>query len=119
MGRVFIYWDNSNLFIGAQVEAEDREGPSARHRVRISFRNMMKLARAERPVEKAIAAGSVPPEMRALWNRLESEGVEENGVFISLDDYYDAVTYLEPTSADYPTADPRYAAVLDLSSRPR
>ena len=45
--------------------------------------------------------------------------VEENGVFIPLDDYYEAVTFLAPTSADYPTADPRYAAPLDLSIRPR
>ena len=45
--------------------------------------------------------------------------VEENGVFIALDDYYEAVTFLAPTSADYPTADPRYAAPLDVSSRPR
>ena len=206
MERVFIYWDNSNIFIGAQAEAEEREGPSARYRVRIDFKNVMRLASAERPVEKAIAAGSVPPELRALWNRLSSEGVEielfdrgavergeqqspdrmlqlemlrdfadyngdpgvavvltgdgqgfydgagfhadlermhrrgwrveviswaksrnqrmrqwveENGVFIPLDDYYDAVTFLTPTSVDYPTADPRNSATLDLASRPR
>lgn len=206
MDRVFIYWDNSNIFIGAQAEAEEREGASARHRVRVNFRNMMKLASAERPVEKAIAAGSVPPELRRLWNRLESEGikvelvdrgsvergeqqgpdrilqlqmlrdfadyngdtgvavvltgdgqgfydgagfhadlermhrrgwrveviswanscnqrmrrwVEENGVFIPLDDYYEAVTFLNPSSPDYPTADPRESAALDLADRPR
>ena len=36
----------------------------------------MRLAHADRPVEKAIAAGSVPPELRALWNRLEAAGVQ-------------------------------------------
>ena len=30
---------------------------------------------ADREVEKALAAGSVPPELRQLWNRLESRGV--------------------------------------------
>ena len=35
----------------------------------------MRLAHADRPVEKAVAAGSVPPEMRAPWNRLSAEGV--------------------------------------------
>ncbi len=61
MDRVFIYWDNSNVFIGARAEAEEREGPAARFRVRVDFRAMIRLAHADRPVEKAIAAGSVPP----------------------------------------------------------
>ena len=204
MDKVFVYWDNSNIFIGARAEAEEREGPAARYRVRISFKAMMRLAHADRPVEKAIAAGSAPPEMRALWNRLSAEGVaveafdrgavergeqqspdrvlqlqmlrdfadcngdpgivvlltgdgqgfydgagfhadlermhrrgwrvevlswaqscntrmrewvEAHGVFVPLDDFYDAVTFLEPSSADYPAADPRHAADLDLSCR--
>ena len=57
--------------------AEERNnGPDARYRVRINFSNMLRLAHADRPVERAYAAGSVPPEMRQLWNRLESQGVE-------------------------------------------
>ena len=205
MDKVFIYWDNSNIFIGARSEAAQREGQLARVRVRINFEAMLHLAHADRPVEKALAVGSVPPEMRALWNRLESKGVrvtlfnrgavergeqevpdrilqlqmledgfdnngkpgvvvlltgdgagfydgagfhrtverlhnrgwrveilswgnscnqrmkkwaEENGAFIALDDYYEAVTFLEPSSADYPAADFRPSAELDLSRRP-
>ena len=77
MDKVFIYWDNSNIFFEAQRLAEERNtGPDARYRVRINFANMLRLAHADRPVEKARAAGSVPPEMRQLWNRLESQGVE-------------------------------------------
>ena len=76
MARVFIYWDNSNIFIGALDEAEEREGRAARHRVRIHFKTMLRLAHADRPVERALAAGSVPPEMRTLWNRLSDVGVE-------------------------------------------
>ena len=60
MERVFVYWDNSNMFIGARAVAEEREGVSTRHRIRISFKGMMRLAHADRPVEKAIAAGSIP-----------------------------------------------------------
>ena len=206
MDKIFIYWDHSNVFIGAQAEAVEREGEHTRHRVRISFKAMMRLARADRPVEKAIAAGSVPPELRGLWNRLSAEGVEiqlfdrgaisrgeqqtpdrvlqlqmlrdfadyngdpgivvlltgdgqgfydgagfhadlermhrrgwqvevlswanscnqrmrswveAHGVFVPLDDFYDSVTFLAPSSADYPSADPRYAVDLDLSRRPR
>ncbi len=77
MGRVFIYWDNSNIFHEAQRLAEELEsGVDARYRVRIHFDNLLRLAHADRPVEKALAAGAVPPEMRQLWNRMESNGVE-------------------------------------------
>ena len=76
MERVFIYWDNSNMFHEAQRLAEEKEGLGAKYRIRIHFENLLRLAHADRPVQKAIAAGSVPPEMRSLWNRLENRGVE-------------------------------------------
>ena len=203
--QVFIYWDNSNIFHGAQDEAVEREGADARRRVRINFKNLLRLAHADRPVAKALAAGSIPPALRAVWNRLEAQGVdvrlfdrgavergeqevpdrvlqlrmledaldfngspgvavmltgdgkgfydgvgfhrtlermhrrnwrveilswgnscsqrmrkwaEEVGAFVALDDFYDSVTFLEPSSADYPTADTRESTELDLSRRP-
>ena len=77
MDHVFIYWDNSNIFHEAQRFAEERsEGPDARYRVRVHFDNMLRLANADRPIERALAAGSIPPEMRQLWNRMESNGIE-------------------------------------------
>ena len=42
MEKVFIYWDNSNIFHEAQRIAEMREGPDARYRVRIQFDNIWK-----------------------------------------------------------------------------
>lgn len=79
MDDIFIYWDNSNIFHEAQRLAEERNGtPGARYLIRIHFERMMDLARAGRPVKRAVAAGSVPPEMRQLWNRLENSGVEVN-----------------------------------------
>ncbi|MDE0632542.1 MAG: NYN domain-containing protein [Caldilineaceae bacterium] len=76
MDNVFIYWDDSNIFIEAQRLAESFEsGPDARSRIRIHFDNMLALAHAGRPVEKAIAVGLIPPELRQLWNRLENSGV--------------------------------------------
>ncbi len=44
--------------------------------MRIHFENVLQLAHAGRPIEKALAAGSLPPEMRQLWNRMENNGVE-------------------------------------------
>ena len=77
MDGVFIYWDNSNIFHEAQRLAEEGEvGPDARYRVRINCDSMLRLAHADRPMRHAVAAGSVPPAMRQLWNRMESMGVE-------------------------------------------
>ena len=75
MENVFIYWDNSNIFISVRGVAVEREGATARHRVRVDFRNLLMLARAGRDIERAIAVGSVPPELRHVWNRMENEGV--------------------------------------------
>lgn len=75
MEKVFIYWDNSNIFISARGVAVEREGATARHRVRVDFRHLLMLARAGRDIERAIAVGSVPPELRHVWNRMENEGV--------------------------------------------
>ena len=208
MDNVFIYWDNSNIFHEAQRLAEEQEGtPGARYLIRIHFEHMMDLARAERPVKRAVAAGSVPPEMRQLWNRLENSnsGVEvnlfdrgdtsrpeqevpdywlqkcmmedgfdylddpgiavlltgdgagyqdgagfhatlermhkrgwrieilswtrscnqrmrlwaqENGVFVALDDFYDSITFREPSRPGHELAPARDPAPLDLSCRP-
>ena len=77
MDSVFIYWDNSNIFHEAQRLAPEREeSPGARYLVRINFDAMLRLARAGREVRHAVAVGSIPPEMRHLWNRLEHSGVE-------------------------------------------
>ena len=205
MDNVFIYWDNSNIFHEAQRLAEEREeGEGARYRVRINFNNMLRLAHADRPLQKALAVGSVPPEMRQLWNRMENKGVEvrlfdrglgrgeqevpdrllqlqmledgwdyngtpgivvlltgdgagysegagfhstlermhkrgwqveilswahscnqrmrhwaeENGVFVALDDFYEAITFMEPSRPGHELAPLRDSAKLDLSLRP-
>ena len=75
MERVFAYWDNSNIFISARQVAAEKEGPDAYYRVRIDFRNILQLANAGRHIEHAVAVGSIPPELRHVWNRLEGEGV--------------------------------------------
>ncbi len=204
-GQTFIYWDNSNIFYEAQRFSEEREeGPDARIRVRIHFENMLRLAHADRPIGKAIAVGSVLPEMRQLWNRIENQGVdiklfdrrslnlgeqnmpdymlqlemlqdgldnngnpgivvlltgdgagyydgagfhrtierlhnrgwkievlswrhacnkrmrewaENNGIFVALDDFYEAITFLEPSQPGHEYAPGRKAATLDLARR--
>ena len=56
--------------------AEEREGWDARNRVRIYFPNMVQLACRQRPVERALAVGSVPPQLRGVWNKLENQGIQ-------------------------------------------
>lgn len=76
MSGVFVYWDNSNIFHEAQRLAPELENsPGARELVRVQFDNILRLAHADRPLTKARAAGSIPPPMRQLWNRLENQGV--------------------------------------------
>ena len=205
MDQVFVYWDNSNVFHEAQRLAEEREGtPGARYLVRIHFENLLRLAEAGRPLARAVAAGSVPPEMQQLWNRMENRGVqvrlfdrgekdrgeqevpdrwlqlcmledaldnngdpgvvalltgdgagyaegrgfhstlermhkrgwrvevlswvdscnqgmrrwaEANGVFVPLDDHYEAITFREPSRPGHEFALPRDQAPLDLTRR--
>ncbi len=78
MDSVFIYWDNSNIFHAAQSLAEERNGGAAdtHYRVRINFSNMLHLAHADRPIKKAIAAGSIPPSLQNLWHQMEDRGIE-------------------------------------------
>ncbi|MGU9951764.1 MAG: NYN domain-containing protein [Gammaproteobacteria bacterium WSBS_2016_MAG_OTU1] len=77
MKKVYIYWDNSNIFHEVQRLAEEQNGtPSARDRVHINFDNLLCLAQADREMGRLIAAGSVPPEMKQLWKRMENKGVE-------------------------------------------
>lgn len=206
MNEVFIYWDNSNIFIEAQRIAEERnQHVDARYRVRVKFENLLRLAHADRPLRKAMVAGSVPPELRQLWNQLDNRGVEvslfdrgqsaageqeipdrilqlrmledaldyngdpgivalltgdgagylegagfhstlermhrrgwrieilswtrscnrrmkewaqENGVFVSLDDFYESITFLEPSRPGHRLAQSRPSTPLDLSRRP-
>ena len=73
---VFVYWDNSNILHEAQRLAAEREGtPYARYLVRVHLDNLLDLAVANRELTKAVAAGSIPPEMEQLWNRMENRGV--------------------------------------------
>lgn len=206
MKNAFIYWDNSNIYHEAQRIAEEQDGtPGARYLVRVHLENLLRLAHADRPVKRAVAAGSIPPEMQQLWNRMENHGVEVKlfdrggrgegeqevpdrwlqlcmledgmdyngdpgvvvlltgdgagyaqgqgfhstlermqrrdwlvevlswkhscnrgmrewaesyGVFIPLDDYYDAITFREPSRPGYEFAPRRDQVTLDLSQRP-
>ncbi|MDA7962584.1 MAG: NYN domain-containing protein [Gammaproteobacteria bacterium] len=76
--KVFIYWDNSNIFHEAQRFFSFRHPRSdVRNRVRIHFKNLYRLAHADRKVVCAYVAGSVPPDMESLWEQIQKQpGIE-------------------------------------------
>ena len=49
-----------------------REGRPAKDQVRLHFDPLLQLALAGRPLAHAFVVGSIPPEQRAVWERLEA-----------------------------------------------
>lgn len=52
-------------------------------------------------------------------NNYMKEWTKENGVFVSLDDFYDSITFLERPSPGEPFALQRHQLPLDLTKRVR
>ncbi|MBF0318702.1 MAG: NYN domain-containing protein [Nitrospirae bacterium] len=75
MKKVFIFWDNSNIFISGKMVASEIEGKNAYYQFRLQFDKILELASAGREIEYAIAVGSVPPELRQVWNKMEQLGI--------------------------------------------
>lgn len=74
---VLLFVDNSNVFLSARDEAIKKEGPLVRNRVRLQFEKIIELALCGRKLGQAYVVGSVPPEERAVWDRLaKATGVE-------------------------------------------
>ncbi len=69
--KVHLFIDNSNIYISAKDEAEKREGSGARYAIRIHFQHLLELALANREVGGVFVVGSIPPEQRSVWDRLE------------------------------------------------
>lgn len=68
MAKVHIFWDNSNIFIGAQTAFQAVRGRSSN--IRVDFSNLAKLAIAGRQLSKGYCVGSIPPEVREVWRQL-------------------------------------------------
>lgn len=98
-----IFWDQSNLFARMQDTCDDREGdgiePGHRLAARLSFPRLFEFAACGRKVEKAVAAGSIPPDLAALWERLGKVGLivdlQERGAESGKEQAVDEVLELE------------------------
>lgn len=108
--RVHIFWDNSNIFIGARDTCKSREGELRSGDVRIDFQALLAFAADGRVIEQAAAVGSVPPGMRAVWDNLAQAGVEialqERGAYSGKEQGVDEALRLAMmhTVLDYPPA---------------
>jgi hypothetical protein len=68
MTDVFVFWDNSNIYIGAKGAMENRGHRGAGQR--IDFENLLKLAIGGRKLASGYCVGSVPPEVWEVWKQL-------------------------------------------------
>lgn len=68
---VLLFIDNSNIFIAGKDISEHKDGHGSRHNFRMEFDHLLELALAGRPLLKAFVVGSIPPEEKAIWDRLE------------------------------------------------
>ena len=74
--KVYIFWDNSNIFIPAQEVSNRKDGIGTGREIRIQFDHLFDLAKAGRDVVQGVCVGSVPPELENVWKRLRATGVE-------------------------------------------
>lgn len=75
--QVYLFVDNSNIFISSKGVADRREGRFARDAVRLEFERLIQLSLAGRTLAQAFVVGSIPPEHRAVWDRLaEKTGIK-------------------------------------------
>ena len=58
--KVFVYWDNSNIFIAAQCKAEEANGPSKVPEVPIVVSRVGEIA--------ALQRGSGAPDQKSNWH---------------------------------------------------
>lgn len=69
---LYIFWDNSNLFISAQSVCMNKEYMENRKQLRLYFPNILLLAHANRPVTKVVAIGSAYKDQDIEWrNKME------------------------------------------------
>ncbi len=115
--KVHIFMDNSNIFISAQDEAKNHDGPGSRHNLRLQFDHLINLAIAGRPLGSAFVVGSVPPDEDAVWKQLErASGVKpelfERGEFSGGEQGVDQCLQVHMLRALRKNTEPQIAVLL-------
>lgn len=71
---IHIFFDNSNVWGGAQNIRADKEPSVPWFLLRIYYKNIFSLIEGEREVGTRVMAGSVPPECDQLWEYAKKLG---------------------------------------------
>jgi hypothetical protein len=116
---VHIFWDHSNLYLSA-LDCCDNRGvgkePGHRSDARVHFKRMFDFAAAGRTVERAVAVGSIPPGLNALWAKLEGAGIgvvlQERGAESGKEQAVDEALQLEMLRSALDRRDKPVVAVL-------
>jgi hypothetical protein len=117
---VHIFWDNSNVFARAR-DTCDKDGkagrePGHRSHLRLHFKNLYEFAAAGRTVEKAVAVGSIPPGLQALWETLEGVGItvglQERGAATGKEQGVDPAIQLEMMTSVLDRTTPAVAVLI-------
>lgn len=77
MNELFLFIDNSNLFIEMRRVAQlvHNYDENLLQRVRIDYGKLMDYVRKDRNMKQAFLVGSKPPPNDSLWTRLEELGI--------------------------------------------
>ena len=78
--RIYIFIDDSNIFIEGQRTAANRDptDASARHRFRIDFGRLLEWIAEDRILADVYLVGSRPPEVDSFWKILPKKGIRPN-----------------------------------------
>lgn len=118
---VHLFWDNSNLFHCAQDTCDNRKKGTGleignRFDLRLKFPALFDFAACGRTVEKAVAAGSVPPDLAAVWDRLGDAGfivdLQERGATSNKEQGVDEALQLEMMNSVVDRDQPGVAVLL-------
>ncbi|MGE0152487.1 MAG: NYN domain-containing protein [Reyranellaceae bacterium] len=75
---IHVFFDNSNIWLGARKALRDREPTIDFVAFRIHYGNLFKLMEKERQADTRVLAGSIPPACEPLWEYAEDHGYGTN-----------------------------------------
>lgn len=73
---IHVFFDNSNIWGGAQNVRNITEPGVPWPALRIYYKNLFKLIEDGREAKTKVLAGSVPPSCAALWEYAKAEGYD-------------------------------------------
>jgi hypothetical protein len=117
--KVYIFWDNSNIFIPAQEVSNRKDGIGTGREIRVQFDHLFDLAKAGRDVVQGVCVGSVPPELEHVWRRLRATGVVVEQKWLRLFEQLSPIYKWIPGGLATVQSCPRRRASLATNAKPR